>query len=221
MFQPKSIALRLALFALLYVALIIPWPGWGVVSGVWFRSIGRTVFAPVSGARKLTFEKVGVEPRPNVTRIEIENLNLMQEDGSGPVRYYDVDALSFAWHPTALVFSLIICTPVPWRRKGWALLWGFVCIHIAIYALLAFNIWIESAEVSLVTFSPTGRHIAEGVRDFLLWQLSTVVPVVIWLLVTFRKEDDLGAMIGWFFPAAKGEKPGKPQSAPARKEGGG
>lgn len=212
----NAIARFLGCFALLYILLILPWPGWERIYGIYFRVVARTFFVSNGGARELTFSTLGAQPHPDYTRIEIVNRALMHEDGSGPVRDFDVDAIGFGWRQTALLLALIVATPLPWRRRGWALLWGLVCLHAFILIFLGFSIWDESAEVGLVTFSPWWKQIADGARDFMLWEYSAIVPVVIWIFVMFRRED-LATIGRVFFAPAKYETDTKAGEAKARK----
>ena len=181
-------------FVLLYIVLVLPWPGWERIYGSCFRAIGRAVFSAESGRRELSFETAEGTDHPLSTRVVIANKNMMNADGSGPVRNLDLDALTFAWKPTALFLALAIATPIPWRRRWRALLWGMPCVQAFILLFLAFCIWNESTEVLLVTLTPFWKHFAEETKELLVSQYTMVVPVMVWIAVTFRREDRFGAI---------------------------
>jgi hypothetical protein len=188
----RPITLFLCRFAILYIILVVPWPGWDRIYGICFRSLGSTIFASNSGPRELSFTTPSENmPRPFLTRIVIVNRKMMREDGAGPVRNLDMDAQSFGWKPTALLLALIATTPIPWRRRGLAILWGLLCLHILIIAGLGFCIWNQSTEVSLVTLTPFLKHVADTFQGFLVSQYGLMLPALVWLSVTFRREDFL------------------------------
>jgi len=156
------------------------------------------VFPADNGQRELSFETPGEgSARPNDTRIVIVNEALMHPDGSGPVRNLD---LNLGWQSTALLLALILATPVPWSRRRWALLWGVLGLHGFLLLFLGFCIWVDSAEISLVTLSPFGKAITGGCREALAGQLNLAVPVLIWILVTFRREDRLATPVAGVRP---------------------
>ena len=108
--------------AVAFALLAAPWPGVKEAYGTYFRAVCRMVFPAENEKRELSFETAGENSsRPNDTRVVIVNKALMQPDGSGAVRNLDVD---FGWQSTAVLVALIVATPLPWRRRGWALLWG-------------------------------------------------------------------------------------------------
>jgi len=202
MLRRNPIVLFLCRLAISYALLAAPWPGLGQAYGRYFRAIGRMVFAADDGQRQLSFETPGENsPRPNDTQIVIVNKALMRPDGSGPVRNLDV---KFGRESMALLLALILATPVSWPRRGWAALWGLLAIHGVIFTFLAFCIWNESAEVLLVTVDPFWKAVASGGKQALAGQVNLAVPVLIWLLVTFRREDRLGGL-GQFVFRQEGE----------------
>jgi hypothetical protein len=172
-------------FVIIYTILALPWPGLSKAYGNYFRAICRIVFSADDGQRELSFETPGDNsPRPNDTRVVIVNKSLMHPDGSGPVRNLDAN---IGWQSIALLVALILATPISWPRRGWALLWGLLAIHA--FQLLFLNICIlnESAELSLV--SPFWKEVTSRGRQALTGQVNLAIPVLIWLLVTFRRED--------------------------------
>lgn len=62
-------------------------------------------------------------------------------------------------------------------------------LHVYLLAALGFSLWNESTAVSLVTLSPAWKEAANRLQAALIAQLSIAAPGVIWLLVTFRRND--------------------------------
>jgi hypothetical protein len=102
-----------------------------------------------------------------------------------------LDTRSIGWDPTALTIALILATPVPWRRRGWALLWGLVLVNLFILFSLQSWIWNASPNISLTTLSPFWKEMADDLEYTLITQMgvSFSMPVLIWIVVTFRLED--------------------------------
>jgi hypothetical protein len=183
----KALWLFLCRLVVIYVILAFPWPGLSKAYSVYFRAICRMVFSADDGRRELSFEAPAEDSkRPNDTRIVIVNKELMHPDGSGPVRNVDI---SFGWLSTALLLALILATPIPWPRRGWALFWGLLGIHCFLLLFLAFCIWRESAEISLITLTPFWKTVVDAGREALAGQANLAAPVLIWILVTFRREN--------------------------------
>ena len=191
MFRLNPIRLFVCRFVLVYALLAIPWPGLNTAYGHYFRALGRMVFGD-NDRRELSFEAPGENERHlHDTRIVIVNRALMHADGSGPVRNLDMNASGFS-RATALLLALIFATPIPWRRRVWAMVWGLLWIHAFILLFLGFCIWNESAEIGLVTLSPFWKSFANGLKEAVIAQLSLAISVLIWILVTFRRGDRLG-----------------------------
>lgn len=93
--------------------------------------------------------------------------------------------------PTALTIALVVATPIPWRRRAWALLGGLILIHLFIVISIAVHIWDASPVVSLLTFTPFWQQVADGLDYTLITQYgaSFYVPVLIWISVSFRGQD--------------------------------
>lgn len=179
-------------FALLYGVLIAPWPGFNENYGRCFRRVGEWVFAREEGLRLVHFEPV---PAPLCrgldTRILLARRDQLDAHGSGPVRYLELDTRGVGWVPTALIVALIIATPVPWRRRGGALVAGFLAVQAFVVFSVADYIWNHSAEMGLVVHGSAWKRVVAGLEETLITQMgaSFVVPVLLWLLITLRRHD--------------------------------
>ena len=186
----KKILIR---FALIYVLLLLPWPGFREAYGAYFRAFGGMVFAGQTERFEVTFETPERNsPRPQDTRVVIVNNALMNYDGSGPVRNLDFDAHAVGWRPIALLAALVIATPLPWGRRIRALAFGALAMHLYFLLFLLVAIWNESTEISLVSLTPFWKSAALGLKAMMVSQLSLFLPVLVWGLVTFRAKDRIG-----------------------------
>ena len=183
-------------FALVYGLLIAPWPGFNAAYGKYFRGLGQMTFAREGERRILYFEAVPAElHRVLDTRIALANRDQLDREGKGPVHYLELDTRGIGWVPTALLLALILATPVPWWRRGWALLWGLLAIHGYILLCVAVYIWTNSTDLLLLTLSPFWKNMANGLEETLITQMgaSFIIPVLIWILITIQMRD----VIAW------------------------
>ncbi len=175
--------------ALVYALLVAPWPGWELAAGAYFRVVAHGVLGGVRDNREVTFEPY--PDQPERTRVVIVNPALMNREGAGPVRNVDVDLDRLGLRPLALLLALIFATPVSWTRRFRAALAGVLLLHVCLLAMLGYLLWVESAEVLLVEFTPGGKALATGLKSATFAQVVIALPVLIWMLVTLRREDGL------------------------------
>ena len=179
-------------FALGYGLLIVPWPGFNESYARYFRALGQMVFAQESGPRFVRFEAVPGELRHSLdTRIALANRAVLDALGSGPVRYLELDTRGIGWVPTALLLALVLATPVPWRRRVWALFFGVIAIHGFILFSVAVYLWNNSTDLGLLTLTPFWKQTTDGLEETLITQMGAgfVVPVLLWIAVTLRRQD--------------------------------
>lgn len=176
-------------FAFWYAVLLFLWPITGQAYCSAFRAIGTLVYGSNDRSKEIAFESFPQGYHSHYTRVVIVNPAMMKPDGSGPVRNLDLDTRAFGWMPLALLLALILATPLPWERRRWALLWGFICQQGFVILALGYCIWNESSEIGMVSLSAASKEAAMAVRSMLAGQLMMAVPILIWILVTFRKGD--------------------------------
>ena len=180
-------------FALIFGLLILPWPGWDELYAQYFRTLGEVAFSRDGNQRLVRFE---ANPSPAdhatlTTRLTLGNRELMGEDGKGRGEIVDLDTRSLGWVPTAMTTALILATPIRWSRRGWALLWGLLVVQGFILFSLQTWIWNQEPGLSLLALPPWLKQVVDDLQYTLVTQLgaSFSVPVLVWLLVTFRRED--------------------------------
>ena len=193
MWQPKYLIGAVGRFAVIFGLLILPWPGWNEIYGAYFRALGQAAFSRQDDRRIVLFQPHHVQHGFSSldTQMTLGNRAFVDSDGNGPVKLISLDTRSIGWLPTALTMALILATPVSWRQRGWALLWGLLLIHAFILFSLQVWIWDESPALSLIDLSPFSQKIMDDLQYTLITQMgaSFSVPILIWILVTIRREN--------------------------------
>lgn len=189
--MPEHPALRfLVCFAFWQVAgLIVLSSADGIYNGI-FRSVGTLVYGRNDRVKEIGFEPLSRGDHLSYARVVIVNPALMKPDGSGPVRNLDIGTRGFGSTSLALLAGLILASPVSWPRRCRALLWGILWQQVLVFLTLGYCIWLDSAEVGLVSLTSTGKELATGIKNVLAGALAVATPVLLWVLVTFRKGDE-------------------------------
>jgi hypothetical protein len=182
---------------LIYGLLIVPWPGAKPLYASYFRSLGWLVFAGHGDQRMLEFQPLN-DPEhhwpPNFDTAIIMGNRDMQSMGGGQRFMLTVDAWQMGWTPTAFLAALTLASPVSWRRRSWALLWGLLLVHGFVLLTLGIFIGNESTRLYWVTLAPLGKEIANWLERVALAPIgpSFFAAALIWMLVTFRWQDLTG-----------------------------
>lgn len=185
-------------FGLFYGLLIAPWPGAKPLYAGYFRGLGQLVFENNGSRRLLHFEPLddpGHQWPPNYdTAIILANRDLLDTQGNGQKFMLAVDAWQMGWAPTAFLVSLTLATPILWRRKRWALFWGWFWVQGFIVLTVSIFIWNESTRLALVTLTPFWKAITHQVEELALSPVgpSFFAAALIWMLVTLRRQDFAG-----------------------------
>lgn len=86
---------------------------------------------------------------------------------------------------------------------------GLLVIHVFILFSLQVWIWDESPALSLIDLSPFLKTIMDELQNTLVTQMgaSFSVPILIWILVTFRRENLFGLPLPGKLSASGGIPP--------------
>lgn len=190
--SPKRVIVHFGLFVLVYGLLMVPWPGLQSAYAKFYRAGAAFLFGRV-GAKGIVRFVPANDPYYD-TNIVFYNRDVVRKDGRmitdiqvpHPTRYA-------GYMHTALLVALIGATPVSWRRKGWALLWGMILLYgfiILKVALLVINPY-TMGMLTQYQLSPFWERVLYIVTIVFVTNLTTgwVVTVFIWILVSFRRED--------------------------------
>lgn len=200
--SPKTILLFFLKAVGVYFALMLPIPG--LMSGYHavVRGMANVAFGSLGDGGSASFESLKGDEYEKDTRIVLRNERVPSAEAPLETR------LSYAaWRPTAFLIALIVASPVPWRRRGLSLIVGVGLVQVFVLVRL----WVRIAVV-LSAAQVGGRENVLRAYDFardtqgllgVLGKLdmspavSYIVPAIVWVLVTFRREDwaRLGMML--------------------------
>ena len=206
-------------FMLVFTLLTVAWPWLKQPYTAVYRGIGNTLLVRFGSDGGVLLRPSSTLGPDHDTEFVLTNWRTGSEYSfAGSIR-------SQGYKPTALLFALIAATPVSLRRRGRALLWGLLCIHGYIAAKLSiFLLFAFSGDNALALFAP--EWAARKALDFTHWVFVVsfaawlIVPLPIWVLVTFRRGDWETAGGGWLGQAQRRhalQTLRSPQS-PARRE---
>lgn len=113
---------------------------------------------------------------------------------TGALGKQPLNAQYLGYAPLSMVLTLILASPVPWRRRAWACLWGLILVHawMAIgLILLVVHAYSVPGPLAMYSVSAVTTKSLAFLAETMV--TSTVgryaVPVFFWLLVTFRRAD--------------------------------
>lgn len=175
-------------FLVVFVLLMVPWPGLGAAYATFFRVSGNFLFSTFGSDGRVRFLPVANPEKERDTEVVLVNR------GTGAEMRLAGGSRLQGYKPTAFVLALILATPIPWSRRWRAVVWGlmlvnvYVALRVGIFLLAAYS---GDGAVALFTPGPVCRP----VLDFLLWVVVVsfagwlILPLPIWALVTFRRSD--------------------------------
>jgi len=181
-----------------------PWPAVEVFYGRLFVTCGNGLIDAAggdsgllgtTGAAKLEADYDG-DPQHDV-RVGV--LNFRNQGKNGWFNRKRTSSRHLGYMPTVTLVALVLATPMAWRRKLWALLWGLLFVHAFILVRFGF--------VLLEAFHGDRTHCLFQLNPpwsgifVLLFDIVAVVPattylvtLVIWVVVSFRG-DNLAALL--------------------------
>ena len=189
MFPPKGIT-GFVVRVLLYYGLLawVPWPGVRGAYSASYREGANLLFGQSDEELMISFRSLSDEKEP-AKDIEL----VMRRRGTDVERTTPIDSRLSGYLPTAVVVALTLATPIPWSRRWTALLWGLVWV----------NVFIAAREVPTLLYTLThpppfhaGLNPMWGKIAYRVYEIvgrvpttSFIVPILIWILVTFRRTD--------------------------------
>lgn len=128
-----------------------------------------------------------------IVLFNVDQVVAARRSGQATVRGAEIFVSS--WYsgllPTILLLSLILASPVPWKRKILAVLIGIALTYLFILFKLRLVIAHEYLSATFLEITPTFSKWLPTAYDIFVVNIETTIifPVFIWILVTFRKSD--------------------------------
>jgi len=200
--RPESFAWFVLRALLVYALLMVPWPGLKEAYAAVFRGIGDVAFGRFyvwsdSGVRFIDLRSLKPgDLAPGVPRLPVtdafDTVMELRTRGAPQVGYLRTSARYVAYLPTALLAALCVTAPCPRRKRGSALLFGLVLVHLFILLRLTLTLLAGgfAAEKAYAIFHP--GPFWHGVLTRLDGVLadnptvSYIVPTLIWFVVMYR-----------------------------------
>lgn len=171
----------------IYGLLVIPWPGVKAAYVALNSGGGNLIFRSLIPGGRVVFHPVPPPAGKFDTHIYFLNLQ------SGATGMVPTSGRDPAYVQTVFLVSLVLATPLPWRRRLWALLWGLILVNMAIACRLLICVLHEfsSARLSLLAPGPPWENLLQRAYDFTGGDvvMMLMLPVFIWILVSFRRDD--------------------------------
>jgi|HubBroStandDraft_2_1064218.scaffolds.fasta_scaffold37912_1 hypothetical protein len=207
-------------FAVLYGLLVLPWPGLHYAVGAYVQAFGARVF----GQSGRTFVAGLKNRRSSAVTTTLHHLVLFRAKGPADTSYSDatdtivllynfdvmgknraggskigLESKNCFWLPFAFYLALVGATSMPWRRRAWALFWGFVTANALLALTLAIYIVNHAADISMIVLSPFWTWAARGLLELLVVVSgpSIFIYLLVWPLACFRREDLARLVPGW------------------------
>jgi hypothetical protein len=189
----KPVAAFFVKVVVIYALLMVPWPGVQQGFASLFCYAGNSAFCIFGSAGRTRFRVLDPPPaNKNAVDWEIKLENLRTR--AGGTFDQDRSTRKMGYLPAAFAASLVLATPIPWRRRLAAIVWAmalmiaFVGLQLTLSLVDAFSkpdvfnqfelgLWAKrllGVLLLVVVKSPVTAYIA---------------PVFVWILVTFRRTD--------------------------------
>ncbi len=186
----------------LYTLFAWPWRAPAEAYSRAFASFATTVLGVEPGGKPegiygtnavvLVYSKYDEDPERDIN-IVIGNLAARQSPDSITAAPH-TSSRHLGFMPAAALAALVLATPISWTRRLWALLWGMLCVHMFVagrFACILVMFFHGDRPYCLYRWDPPwDRVLAEASNIIAVVPATTyVVPLIIWIGVTFRRED--------------------------------
>lgn len=181
----KTLLIYFVLVAVIYGALLIPWPG--LMTGYRMAVTGvSNIFLGRVGEARMKFEPMSTPTRDKDIDVHVQHM-------SRGLRAKTMVNAGRTYLPVSLAVALVAAAPVPWRRKIIALVLAVALMG----AYVQFLIWLRLMTGLLTQPQFQAVQISETTLRFLKTLevlvkspvLPYIVALVVFGLVTFRRDD--------------------------------
>lgn len=187
MLPPKQIAARFCLVGLLYGLMVLPWPGVRAGYAAFFRAGGNGIYPSLIPGGTVKLHPLR-EPKGQLdTVMVLRNLRSSKE------RRFMTSSQKPGYLSTALVVALVLATPLPWRRRLWALLWGLILVTGFVACVTFVIVLYPFRAGGLALFGPPAPWDSVLAVCYTVATSSVVTwfiaPIFLWGLVCFQRSD--------------------------------
>lgn len=187
MFPLKRISGFFVLCLVFYALLMAPWPGMMDGYRAFFRAGGNLVFGRFGAAGSVSFKQIPAGDHAKDTTLVLRKRRVGKLER-------DIKSVYVGYRPTAFVIALALATPVPWRRRLWALLWCLILVNVFIAFRVGLVLLDDFSNNNPLALFSLGRAWKISLKALVLLfyrapEMHYIVPAFIWLLVTFRRGD--------------------------------
>ncbi|MEK7730554.1 MAG: hypothetical protein AAB363_01730, partial [Planctomycetota bacterium] len=177
----------------IYALLMVPWPGIQQGYASLFCYAGNLAFHVFGSAGRTRFRVLDPPPaNQNAVDWEIKLENIRTR--AGGTFEQDRSTRKMGYLPAAFTASLVLATPIPWRRRLAAVVWAmalmtaFVGLQLTLELVDAFSNpgVLNQFELGLWTKRLLGVLLMVVVKSPVT---AYIAPIFVWILVTFRRGD--------------------------------
>lgn len=185
--ETKTIVAFFLRMSLIYGVLVLPWSGWREGYMGFFRSTGSVALSSWGSGGSVRFDPRTEPGKPWSTRLIFKST---RTNVTGDV-FFEARQGYLA---TALIFALVLATPVPWSRRCKALMWGMLLINAFVFfrtGLTITHLFSDGSQHAVIELSQFWKE-ALGLAVKTLNrspEFTYVMPLFIWIVVTLRKSD--------------------------------
>lgn len=189
MLPGRRIVWSVVLFTIIFGLLSVRWPGLQEAYSKAFQRVGTRVFGRFGEKGIVKFL-----PAQRVSRISDTEITTKVE-GSPYVGVGEISPRLMGYLPMAELLALVLVSTVAWRRRLVAILGGMLLLHATLYLRLwiLIRIYFSADETPWQQYhpSPTTLNFLNRTNEIINTAPTAgfVIPVLIWLAVTFRYSD--------------------------------
>ncbi len=171
----------------LYVLLVLPWPGLKQTYSYCYGVVATVVFGSLVPGGSVRFEPLSEHIKGYDVKMHLVNRR------TGATQIALTSSRDPAYFQTAFLVSLILATPLPWRRRLNSLLVGTALVHLAIFVKVLLTVLhgFTRDRVALLSPDPPWDAVLSALTRVAVADIVSLltIPVMIWILVSFRQED--------------------------------
>lgn len=188
---PKGIIRFCYLFLLAFGLLMAPWPRVGKAYTRFYSTGATFLFGSFGPTGIVCFEPLSDSEYD--MHVTLYNRARPVPDGGVARIQTHHNSRHAGYMYVAFLTALIMATPIPWRRKGWALFWGTILIHVLVASKLALRIShaFSNEPLSMLVLNPFYRRVLSITHQAFAINVTFgfIACVFIWILVSFRQRD--------------------------------